>query len=160
MSLLHTYKYMAHGKRTISRNSSVMRSVMLLNFIAAALLAITGVQSAQNQLQQVTANIGPNPNNVGMYIYRPSKLANPLPLIVAIHYCTGTAQAYFSGTQYANLADTYGYMVVYPNAPRSGGCFDVNTPQTRIMAEETLKELHLWSLTLLPPTASVPLTSM
>lgn len=92
--------------------------------------AIGGALAAQNQLQQVTANIGPNPNNVGMYVYKPTKLASPLSLIVAIHYCTGTAQAYFSGTQYANLADTYGYIVVYPSSPRSGTCFDVNTPQT------------------------------
>lgn len=95
-----------------------------------AVLSAVAVQAAQNQLQQVTANIGPNPNNVGMYVYKPSKLASPLPLIVAIHYCTGTAQAYFSGTQYATLADQHGFIVVYPNAPRSGGCFDVNTPQT------------------------------
>src|ERR1700733_13236356 len=97
---------------------------------AAALVLATGALAAQNQLVQVTANIGPNPNNVAMFIYQPTKKATPYRLIVAIHYCTGTAQAYFSGTQYAALADTYGYMVVYPNSPRSGGCFDVNTPQT------------------------------
>jgi len=51
-------------------------------------------------------------------------------LIVAIHYCTGSAQAYFTGSQYANLADTYGFMVVYPSSPRSGTCFDVNTNAT------------------------------
>ena len=62
-----------------------------------------------------------------MYLYKPSKLASPLPLIVAIHYCTGSAQAYFSGTQYATLADTYGFLVVYPDSPRDGKCFDVNT---------------------------------
>jgi acetylxylan esterase len=28
------------------------------------------------------------------------------------------------------LADTNGFIVVYPNSPRSGGCFDVNTNQT------------------------------
>src|ERR1700753_3314756 len=107
-----------------------MHSFSFLKTLVAALVVVAGVRGAQNQLQQVTANIGPNPNNVGMFVYKPSRLASPLPLIVAIHYCTGTAQAYFSGTQYANLADTYGYIVVYPNAPRSGGCFDVNTPQT------------------------------
>ncbi|KAG9034815.1 hypothetical protein FRB95_012508 [Tulasnella sp. JGI-2019a] len=109
-----------------------MFSKSLIKYVAAilAVATIPGIQAAQNGLQQVTANIGPNPNNVGMFVYKPNKLASPLPLIVAIHYCTGTAQAYFSGTQYATLADTYGYIVVYPNAPRSGGCFDVNTPQT------------------------------
>ncbi|KAG8758485.1 hypothetical protein FRC14_008110 [Serendipita sp. 396] len=61
-------------------------------------LTAAGVLGAQNQLVKVSS-FGTNPNNVGMYVYKPTKLANPLPLIVAIHYCTGSAQAYFSGTQ-------------------------------------------------------------
>jgi acetylxylan esterase len=102
----------------------------VLTGLATSLLAATGAFAAQGQLQQVTGNIGPNPNNVGMFVYKPSKLASPTPLIVAMHYCTGTAQGYFSGTQYATLADTHGFIVIYPNSPRSGSCFDVNTPQT------------------------------
>lgn len=100
-------------------------------FAALALLFLSpSVHAAAGALQQVTANIGPNPNNVGMFVYKPAKLASPTPLIVAIHYCQGSAQDYFSGTQYATLADQFGYIVVYPNSPRSGGCFDVNTNQT------------------------------
>ena len=68
-----------------------------LSFVATAVLGASSVLGAANQLQQVTANIGANPNNVGFYVYKPTKLANPLPLIVAIHYCTGSAQAYFTG---------------------------------------------------------------
>ncbi|KAI0257853.1 Alpha/Beta hydrolase protein [Gloeopeniophorella convolvens] len=108
-----------------------MVSFSSLKSAAATLLiaAIAGVQAAQNGLTQVT-NFGTNPNNVGMFVYKPNKLASPLPLIVAIHYCQGSAQAYFTGTQYATLADTYGYLVVYPDSPRSGKCFDVNTNAT------------------------------
>ncbi|KDQ17923.1 carbohydrate-binding module family 1 protein [Botryobasidium botryosum FD-172 SS1] len=80
-------------------------------------------------LKQVTG-FGTNPTNVGMFVYTPSRLASPPPLLVAIHYCSGTAQAFFSGTQYANLADTYGYIVIYPNAPDSGGCWDVHSTAT------------------------------
>ncbi|KIM34197.1 carbohydrate-binding module family 1 protein [Serendipita vermifera MAFF 305830] len=101
-----------------------------LSFVATALLGASSVLGAANQLQQVTANIGANPNNVGFYVYKPTKLANPTPLIVAIHYCTGSAQAYFTGSQYANLADTYGFIVVYPDSPRSGKCFDVASAAT------------------------------
>ena len=114
-------------------------AITKLALFAAA--ALQGVYAAQNQLTQVTGDIGPNPNNVGMFVYKPSKLASPTPLIVAIHYCQGSAevrfffftcslkltilayQAYFTGTQYATLADTYGFIVVYPNSPRSGSCF-------------------------------------
>ena len=69
----------------------------LLSFVATAIIGASSVLGAQNQLTQITANIGANPNNVGFYLYKPTKLANPTPLIVAIHYCTGSAQAYFSG---------------------------------------------------------------
>ena len=35
-----------------------------------------------------------------------------------------------SGTQYAQLADQYGFIVIYPNAPTAGGCWDVATNAT------------------------------
>ena len=98
----------------VSRNF-VMVSGLLKSF-AAALLAVAGVRAAANQLVQVTADIGPNPNNVGMFVYKPTKLASPTPLIVAIHYCSGTAQAYFQGSKFAQLSETYGYVVLFPSS--------------------------------------------
>jgi len=95
-----------------------------------AIAALQGVLAADNHLIHVTGDIGANPNNVGMYVYMPSKLAYPAPLIVAIHGCGGSAQAYFKQTQYANLADEYSYIVIYPNSPRGNHCFDVNTNAT------------------------------
>ncbi|CCA69795.1 probable acetylxylan esterase [Serendipita indica DSM 11827] len=99
--------------------------ISVLNLLAGAAVAF----AAQNQLQQVT-NFGTNPNNVGMYVYKPSRIASSPALVVAIHYCTGSAQAYFSGTQYANKADQLGFIVIYPDAPRSGKCFDVHSAET------------------------------
>ena len=64
----------------------------MLSTILKLSLLTAGAYAAQNQLTQVTGNIGANPNNVGMFVYKPSRLASPTPLIVAIHYCTGTAQ--------------------------------------------------------------------
>jgi acetylxylan esterase len=54
------------------------------------------------------SNFGSNPNNVPVYVYKPKTLASSPALILAIHYCTGTAQAYYQGTQYANLAEQKG----------------------------------------------------
>ncbi|KAI6783323.1 acetylxylan esterase A-like protein [Emericellopsis cladophorae] len=86
---------------------------------------LLGLASAA-QLQQVS-DFGSNPSNVRMYVYKPDNLpANP-PLIVAVHWCSGTAQAYYSGSQYANLADQHGFIVVYPESPYSGGCWDVSS---------------------------------
>jgi poly(hydroxyalkanoate) depolymerase family esterase len=44
-----------------------------------------------------------------------------------VHYCTGSGPAFFSGTQFASLADQYKFIVIYPSATRSGSCFDVAT---------------------------------
>ena len=98
--------------------------------LGTTLLSSTGlVAGAAGALQQV-ASFGANPTNVGMFVYKPAQLASPTPLIVAMHFCTGTAQIFFSGTQFADLADTHGFVVVYPNAPDSGGCWDVHTNAT------------------------------
>ncbi|KAF9010603.1 hypothetical protein BDQ17DRAFT_932211 [Cyathus striatus] len=66
-----------------------------------------------------------------MYLYRPSGVVSNPALIVTMHYCTGTAQAYFFGIQYANLADQYKtFIVIYPHVPDIGGCWDVYTDET------------------------------
>lgn len=77
-------------------------------------------------LQQVTS-FGDNSSKTKMYIYVPSKLATNPPIIVAIHYCTGTAQGYYSGSPYAQLADQKGFIVIYPESPYSGTCWDVSS---------------------------------
>ncbi|PPQ92150.1 hypothetical protein CVT25_008775 [Psilocybe cyanescens] len=83
-----------------------------------------------SSLQPVSVNFGSNPTNVQMFVYKPTALATPTPLIMAIHYCGGTAQAYFTGTSLAQLADQHGFIVVYPNAPTAGGCWDVHSTGT------------------------------
>jgi len=80
-------------------------------------------------LTQVTG-FGTNPTNVQMWIYVPTNLKTNPAIVVALHYCTGTAQAYFQNTKYASLADQRGFIVIYPNAPDSGGCWDVHTNNT------------------------------
>ncbi|KAH9944358.1 alpha/beta-hydrolase [Epithele typhae] len=76
------------------------------------------------------SNFGTNPNNVQMFVYKPKKVATKPALIVASHYCQGTAQAYFSGSKFAQLAETYGYVVIYPSSPHSGTCWDVSSDAT------------------------------
>jgi len=101
-----------------------MKSFTLVVAAATTLLGLAS--AAQQQLQHVTG-FNSEPTNAGMYIYVPSKKLSPAPIIVAIHYCTGTGQEYFQATQYANLADTHGFIVIYPSSPSSGGCWDVSS---------------------------------
>lgn len=80
-------------------------------------------------LRQVS-DFGPNSSKVKMYIYVPDKLAASPPIIVAIHYCTGTAQGYYNNSPYARLADQKGFIVIYPESPYSGTCWDVSSRAT------------------------------
>ncbi|KAE8329211.1 putative acetylxylan esterase A [Aspergillus sergii] len=80
-------------------------------------------------LEKVT-DFGDNPSNVAMYIYVPTNLASNPGIIVAIHYCTGTAQAYYQGSPYAQLAETHGFIVIYPESPYEGTCWDVSSQAT------------------------------
>lgn len=71
-------------------------------------------------------------SNTKMYIYVPDSLATKgtstnAPIVVAIHYCTGTASGYYSATPYATLAEQYGFIVIYPESPYSGTCWDVSS---------------------------------
>ncbi|PSK64303.1 Exoglucanase/xylanase [Micromonospora sp. MH33] len=100
--------------------------------VAAGLAALAAVAApgpaAAAALTEVT-NFGANPSNLRMYLYVPDTVAARPGLLVVNHYCTGTGPAMYSGTQFAALADRYGYLVVYPSVTRSSQCFDVSSPQ-------------------------------
>lgn len=83
--------------------------------------------AAAATLTEVT-NFGPNPTNLRMHLYVPDTVANRPAVLVAIHYCTGSGPAFYSGTEFAGLADQYGLIAIYPSATRSGQCSDVSTP--------------------------------
>jgi acetylxylan esterase len=65
-----------------------------------------------------------------MYLYVPDKVAASPPVLVAIHYCGGSANAYFTGTGYRSLSDQHGFIVIYPQTTSSDGCFDVHSDAT------------------------------
>jgi len=95
--------------------------------VAAATLS--GVKSAEAASLVEITGFGTNPSNLRMHVYAPDVLASPPPILVAVHYCTGTGPAFFSGTEFRTLADRFGFIVIYPSATRSGQCFDVSSPQ-------------------------------
>lgn len=100
--------------------------------IAAGLAALSAfalpMPASAAALTEVT-NFGANPSNLRMYLYVPNTVAAQPGLLVVNHYCTGSGPAMYSGTQFASLADRYGYIVVYPSVTRSSKCFDVSSPQ-------------------------------
>ncbi|MFG1705990.1 PHB depolymerase family esterase [Nonomuraea sp. M3C6] len=100
--------------------------------IAAATLVVAGLirapPAASAQLTEVTG-FGTNPTNLRMHLYVPDGVAARPAVLVAVHYCTGSGPAFYSGTEFASLADRYKFVVIYPSATRSGSCFDVSSPQ-------------------------------
>jgi acetylxylan esterase len=100
--------------------------VAVAGMIAGWLVAASPAHAAS--LTQVT-NFGSNPTNLGFFLYVPDNIpAGTRPaVLVAVHYCTGSGPAFFSGTQFASLADQFKFIVIYPSATRSSKCFDVST---------------------------------
>ncbi|KAL1607734.1 hypothetical protein SLS60_002670 [Paraconiothyrium brasiliense] len=97
-----------------------------LSILSAAALAALG--SAQAPTKVNDFNLGPT--KLGMYVYVPSNLKKPAPIVVAIHHCQGSATGYASETKYQPLANSKGFIIIYPNSRSSGGCFDVSSTAT------------------------------
>ncbi|KAJ3530801.1 hypothetical protein NMY22_g8421 [Coprinellus aureogranulatus] len=79
------------------------------------------------QLTRLTANFGANPKNVGIYVYKPSNVKNNPGLLLALHGCGGTAQQFFSGSQFRQQADQRGFLVIYGSAANDMNCWDVTS---------------------------------
>jgi acetylxylan esterase len=103
-----------------------MRASILSGAVALAGLAAGVPVTKRASLQQVT-DFGDNTSNTEMYIYVPSNVASKPPIIVAIHHCQGTGPGYAQETPYNQLADQYGFIVIYPSSPYSGTCWDVSS---------------------------------
>jgi acetylxylan esterase len=93
---------------------------------AAVFLGVMPARAAS--LVQVT-NFGSDPSNNLMYVYVPNNVRPNPPILVALHQCTGTGPGFYSSTAFASLADQYGFIVIYPDANRSGQCWDVSSSQ-------------------------------
>jgi len=109
-----------------------LKTKLLSVAAAAATLVATALTFASPAsaatLTEITG-FGTNPTNLRMHLYVPDRLAARPAILVAVHYCSGSGPAFYSGTQYASLADQYGFIVIYPSVTRSSLCWDVASPQ-------------------------------
>lgn len=100
--------------------------------MALALAVLLGLvvtpQASAAALVEVT-NFGPNPSNLRMHVYRPDRVAARPGILLAPHYCTGSGPEMHRNTEFATLADQYGFVVIYPSVTRAEKCFDVSSPQ-------------------------------
>lgn len=99
--------------------------------LTAACAAEPGDPAAGSVAQPVTlsqvTSFGSNPGNLKMFIYVPAGLPTGAPLVVAMHGCTESASVYSTQTEWGNLADRFGFAVVFPEqqtANNSSSCFN------------------------------------
>jgi poly(hydroxyalkanoate) depolymerase family esterase len=62
-------------------------------------------------------NFGSNPGNLKMFLYEPKIAAEKhgkLPLVIALHGCTQSAASMAKESGWNELAETYGFYVIYP----------------------------------------------
>jgi acetylxylan esterase len=112
---------------------------MRLSSFMAGLLALSGVQAAaigeheqlakRSSLTQVQ-NFGNNPSGIKMFIYVPAKLQAKPPVVLVLHACAWTANAFFGTTTYSKFADQHGFVLIYGQTPTDGACWDVSSTQT------------------------------
>ncbi|MFC4592273.1 extracellular catalytic domain type 1 short-chain-length polyhydroxyalkanoate depolymerase [Sphaerisporangium corydalis] len=87
-------------------------------------------------LTEVTG-FGANPGNLRMYVYVPGN-AQPAPAIVlAMHPCGGSGPGFHSSSEFASLADRYGFIVIYPSASKKGNCFDNWSEASKVRGGQT-----------------------
>lgn len=100
-----------------------------LSILSVATLATVGTAQAPTKVNDF--NLGPT--KLGMYVYVPSNLKKPAPIVVAIHHCQGSATGYSSETKYQPLANSKGFIIIYPNSKSGGGCFDVASTASKFI---------------------------
>jgi acetylxylan esterase len=110
--------------RMLRRGLQRRISIAILGAVLATFAAPRAASAAS--LQEVT-NFGRNPTNLRMFVYVPDTVKPHPAVLVAVHFCTGSGPVFFSGTEFASLANQHGFIVIYPSATRSGSCFDVST---------------------------------
>ncbi|MEU8406350.1 PHB depolymerase family esterase [Micromonospora sp. NPDC048842] len=95
--------------------------------VAAGLVAPTVGPAYAASLTEVTS-FGDNPGRMRMHVYVPDNRPARPAVVVAMHGCGGSGPGFYSGSEFASLADRYGYIVIYPSATQQAGfgnCFDV-----------------------------------
>ncbi|MFF9347388.1 PHB depolymerase family esterase [Streptomyces sp. NPDC014734] len=97
-----------------------------LSTVGTAPPAAASATATRGGLQQVTG-FGTNPGNLQMFAYTPAELPADAPLVVALHGCAQTADAYYTNSGWPEYADLWGFAVVFPqtaSANNALSCFN------------------------------------
>ena len=107
-------------RKTLAHLNSLRRRFETV--LAAARKKSPRAKAFPSRLREI-GNFGANPGNLRMLAYVPDHLPRMPAMVVALHGCTQTADAYDNGTGWSTLADRHGFVVIYPEQQPS------NNPQ-------------------------------
>ena len=99
--------------------------------LASRRTAASGLRPSSRRLDP-TREFGLNRGALVMLSYVPKALAPGAGLVVVLHGCTQTAQAYAEGAGWLELADRYGFVVLCPEQQRTNNpnlCFNWFAPE-------------------------------
>ncbi len=99
--------------------------------LAAMKTRATGFTRGNDRLVDLNA-FGSNPGALRARTYTPRDLAPGAPLVVVLHGCTQNAAGYDHGSGWSQLADRYGFALLFPEQQRSNNanlCFNWFVPQ-------------------------------
>jgi acetylxylan esterase len=99
----------------------------------AMVCAAPAIASAQTLTQVTGWSTTTVPSYISMFEYVPTTLASPPPILVAAHYCGGSAEDMFNFTGMPAIeaaARQYGFIMIFPqttNPATSADCWDVGS---------------------------------
>ncbi|KAF5026245.1 hypothetical protein F66182_1676 [Fusarium sp. NRRL 66182] len=106
-------------------------STIISLWVLAFFNTVLGAEVVPRATFTEVTSYGDNPTGTRMWLYVPRNLASKPAVVVGIHWCSGSAQAYYQGSMWATYAETYGYIVIYPQTPYTrDNCWDVASKMT------------------------------
>ena len=119
---------MSRRKNFRARWIAALKWAALTLLVTAGMLVVAPARAASLQLTTGWSN-NDVPTYISMYLYVPDKLAANPPIMVASHYCGGSATAYYSfDSNVVALANQYGFIMIFPNT--TNNCWDVGSTKS------------------------------
>ncbi|ROR35578.1 extracellular catalytic domain type 1 short-chain-length polyhydroxyalkanoate depolymerase [Kitasatospora cineracea] len=108
--------------------ASRLVGVLAVLALALGLNLQTAPRASAASLTRIT-NFGTNPTGLLMDLYVPASVKPDPPILLALHGCQGSGPYLYSSTDFGQLADQYGFLVVYPSTNPGGSCWDASSDQ-------------------------------
>ncbi|WP_443478779.1 alpha/beta hydrolase family esterase [Novosphingobium aerophilum] len=93
--------------------------------------ALSQVPSESRGRLRAKEDFGSNPGDLRAYTYIPENLPAQAPLVVVLHGCTQSAAGYDIGSGWSEMADRYGFALLFPEQQRQNNpnlCFNWFSP--------------------------------